>query len=314
MPHNLTNLVQTKVLPGLYKQYVWGAQTAWMESNVAKLQGTYKGGKTMTFTEFSVQGMANYDKILGYVTGYADGAKKDYTMQVDRGRRFLIDYIDNDDTGFILSVANILKEYFAKWVIPEIDCYRISKMFSIVSTENPSGIIATDIEKETITLTLADDLTRLRDAYGEGVQFSILMSGFTRDYFGREWIHNLDYVNMNNGLVNTKVKSIDGNPLIIMPSARLKTAYNFLDGTTTGQEAGGFRAAAGAKDIKWIIVPTGGPVAVMKQDKVRVFGPDEYQPSNSWAVDHRVYHDLWMLPNDYNATLIRTGDIVSANE
>jgi hypothetical protein len=94
-----------------------------------------------------------------------------------------------------------------------------------------------------------------------------------------------------------------------MPSARMKSAYTFLDGITAGQEAGGFAAAQGAKDIKWIITPMNGPMAVMKLDKVRTFSPDENQQAYAWAVDHRVHHDLWMLPNAYNNTVIRTGTI-----
>ena len=44
------------------------------------------------------------------------------------------------------------------------------------------------------------------------------------------------------------VKSINGVPVIPVPSARMKSAYTFkADGD------GGFEAAGGAKDINWII-------------------------------------------------------------
>jgi len=311
MPHNLTNLVQTKVLPGLYQQYVWGSQTSWMDANAAQLDGTYKGGKYMYFRSMTVQGMANYDRNLGYVTGYADAEKKQYEMTQDRGRKFVIDFIDNDETGFILSVANVLSAYNRDWVIPEIDSYRISKIYSTVLAEKPAAVSDANISKAVITQTLADDLTALQDVYGTGIRFAIMMSATTQAYFGQEWIHNLDYVTVNNGMANLKLRGIDGNPFFIMPSSRLKTAYTFYDGTSVGQTAGGFAVAGGAKDIKWLITPMSAPIAVMKQDKVRVFSPDENQTLNAWSVDHRIYHDLWMLPNGYNASFIRTGAFVA---
>ena len=94
-----------------------------------------------------------------------------------------------------------------------------------------------------------------------------------------------------------KVKSIDTIPLKRVPSARMKTAYTFYDGTTSGQEAGGFVAAAGAKKINWIISAKNAALGCVKTDKPRIFAPDVNQTADAWKIDYRKYHDLFLPDN-----------------
>lgn len=308
MPHNITELYQSKVVPRLYQQYFQGAFTSWMENNAIGVE--YNGGKYVLMHEMSVDGLGNYDRNLGFVRGNVTGSKKQYEMTMDRGREFLIDVADSDETGFLMNAGSVMSIFQNEHVIPEIDAYRIGKIFSIVNEKAAGNIKADNINPNEITYTLADDIAALRDKVGN-VPLVIMMSGLTQKYFGREFLHNLDYVNFARGALNTKVKSLDGDPFMIVPSARMKTGYTFYDGLTTGQEKGGFVAASGAKDIKWIIMPATAPIAVAKIDKSRVFDPNTYQGAHAWKTDYRIFHDLWMTPNGYNNTIIRTGEIVA---
>ena len=307
----MTNLYQTKVVPRLYQQYYQGAVTSWMENNAVGVE--YKGGKYVIMSDMSVDGLGDYDRNLGYPRGNVAGSKKQYEMTMDRGREFLIDVADNDETGFLVNAGSVMSAFQQEHVIPEIDAYRISKIHSIVGTEAASNVISDNIDPDDITYTLADDIATLRDRIGN-VPLVIMMSGLTQKYFGREFAHTLDYVNFMKGSLSTKVKAIDGDPFMIMPSSRMKTSFDFLDGVTPGQEAGGFKAAAGAKDIKWIIMPATAPIAVAKIDKSRVFDPNTYQGAHAWKTDYRIFHDLWMTPKGYNNTIIRTGDIAKTTE
>lgn len=308
MPNDMTNLYQTKVVPRLYTQYFQGAFTSFMENNAVGVE--YKGGKYVTMSEMSVDGLGNYDRNLGFVRGNVTGSKKQYEMTMDRGREFLIDVADNDETGFLVNAGSVMTLFQNEHVIPEVDAYRVSKIFSIVNEKKAANVIADDIKADEITYTLADDIAALRDKVGN-VPLVIMMSGLTQKYFGREFLHNLDYVNFARGAINTKVKSLDGDPFMIIPSARMKSAYDFFDGLSEGQTQGGFAAKADAKDIKWIIMPASAAIAVAKIDKSRVFDPNTYQGAHAWKTDYRLFHDLWMLPNGYNNTIIRTGDIVA---
>lgn len=306
MSNTLTNLFQTKVVPGLYNKYYAGLTSGWMENNAIGVE--YRGGKYVTMHELDVDGLGNYDRNLGYPGGNITGSKQQFEMTMDRGREFKIDAADNDETGFLVTTAAAMMKFQEKWVIPEVDSYRYSKIFKEVSTKASANVLDTAISAASITDQLADDITSLRDKIGD-TPLVIIMSGLTQKYFGREFVHNLDYTDLRMGNLTTKVRSLDGDPFTIVPSARLKSAYEFLDGIQESQKAGGFKAAAAAKDIKWIITPATGPVAVGKIDKMRVFTPDEYQQADAWKTDYRLYHDLWMPQDVCNNTIIRTGAI-----
>ena len=105
---------------------------------------------------------------------------------------------------------------------------------------------------------------------------------------------SLDVSTFTNGKINTKVSMYNDIPIIGVPSARMKTAYVFNDGKSSGQEAGGFKADVSAKNINWIITPVNAPIAISKTDKVRIFTPDQNQDADAWKMDYRKYHDLWI--------------------
>lgn len=309
MPNNITQLYQEKVVPGLYKQYYQMATSSWMESNAIGVD--YTGGKYVTMRDIDMDGLGDYDRNLGYPRGNVTGTKKQFEMTMDRGREFLFDVADVDETGFLLTAATAMTEFQKRYVIPEIDAFRYSKIHKILSTEAAGNIKADAIPAADITDLLADDLAKLRDVYGN-VPFVIIMSGITQGYFGKDFERSLDVVNFMKGDIRTKVKALDGDPFTLVPSAQLKTSYDYLDGITPGKTKGGFAPSAGAKDVKWIITPADGPIAVAKIDKSRVFSPDEYQSAHAWKTDYRMFHDLWMKPDAVKATLIRTGDITTA--
>ena len=119
MPHNITELYQTKVVPRLYQQYFQGAFTSFMENNAIGVE--YTGGKYVTMSEMSVDGLGNYDRNLGFVRGNVTGSKKQYEMTMDRGREFLIDVADSDETGFLMNAGSVMSVFQNEHVIPEID-------------------------------------------------------------------------------------------------------------------------------------------------------------------------------------------------
>ena len=79
----------------------------------------------------------------------------------------------------------------------------------------------------------------------------------------------------------------------------MKTAYIFKDGKTEGEKEGGFAPADSAKQINWIITVQTAPIAVTKQDKMKIFDPDTYQKGDAWFIGYRRYHEVWLPENRY---------------
>lgn len=293
MPNVFNPIWVDKLQAGLQTLYDKMSLTRWMEGNAKSIK--YHGGRTVSMTEMSVDGMGDYNRSLGYPRGAITGQRIQYLMAQDRGREFVIDVADQDETGFLVTAASVLAEFQNNHVVPEVDAYRISQVYSLLLAQAPQNVSAANISMGSITDILLDDLAAMEDANTSGGPLVILMSSVTQSLFGRDFTRSLDYSDFG-GRFKSKVVSVDGNPLSIMPSRRLQTSYLFLDGTTPGEEAGGIAADPAAEEIKWMIIPMNAPIAVKKIDKVRVFTPDEFQDMHAWKIDYRLFHDVW-LPN-----------------
>ena len=152
--------------------------------------------------------------------------------------------------------------------------------------------------------SLDADITAIQDEIGDTEPLVVIISRKVHAILNAA--KNVDrYINVaefQNGAVSTKVKTFNDIPLLDVPSARFKSAYTFDAGAT--KDAGGFAAADGAVDMNWIVIARRAPIAVSKQDKVRIFTPDTYQNANAWKLDYRKYHDLWITDNALDAVRV----------
>ena len=287
-------------------QMLASATSAFMEANAGQVK--YDGGDTVHIPEISMQGLAKYDRDEGFNQGSVTLKFNPYKMTQDRGRTFQLDAMDVNETNFVATAGTVMGEFQRTQVIPEIDSYRYSKIAALATAENKvttgfTPAVATILEK------LEAEITEIQDVVGEDEDLIVVMSTKLRTI-----LNNADKINrylnvaeFKNGSINTTVKSFNDIPILGVPSARMKTAYVFNDGKTANQQAGGFKADAGAKDINWIIMPQRAPIAVSKTDKVRVFTPDVNQKADAWKIDYRKYHDLWIPKNRFAAIRVNTG-------
>lgn len=81
-----------------------------------------------------------------------------------------------------------------------------------------------------------------------------------------------------------------------------------LDGKTVGQEIGGYNKGDAAKDLNFFICPRTTPIAVTKQDVMRIFDPMTNQKLNAWQMDYRRFHDIWVLDNKLDSIFLNIKD------
>lgn len=287
-------------------QMLASATSAFMEANAGQVK--YDGGDTVHIPEISMQGLAKYDRDEGFNQGSVTLKFNPYKMTQDRGRTFQLDPMDVNETNFVATAGTVMGEFQRTQVIPEIDSYRYSKIAALATAENKvttgfTPAVATILEK------LEAEITEIQDVVGEDEGLIVVMSTKLRTILNNADKFNryLNVAEFKNGSINTTVKSFNDIPILGVPSARMKTAYVFNDGKTANQQAGGFKADTGAKDINWIIMPQRAPIAVSKTDKVRVFTPDVNQKADAWKIDYRKYHDLWIPKNRFAAIRVNTG-------
>lgn len=280
-------LFQTK----LDEAMIEGAITGFMENNAGQV--IYNGGDTVKMPVIGTAGLANYSRESGYVKGGVNLTYKDYTMTQDRGRQFLLDRITVDESNFIASATNVVAWFQKHMVIPEVDAYRLSKIATLAIAAGQKTELA--LTKANVLDALDADLNAIQDIVGD-IPLLILMSRKVKNVLkGASGIEaHLDASNFVSGKINRTVKSYDENPIMYVPSARMKTAYTFNDGTTTGQTDGGFVAGSTAQNINWLIFPQNVPVAVSKTDNMKIFNPEVNQDADAWKIDYRKFHDIWI--------------------
>lgn len=274
-------------------QLVAGATSGWMEENSGQVQ--YSGGNEVKIPKIQLNGLGTYDRDSGFVQGAVTLTYETRQMTQDRGRTFQLDAMDVDETNFATVAGNVMGEFQRTKVIPEIDAYRYSKIAELAETMKKVSYY--HAEKASIIEKLLEEITKVKDIVGDENEIVVTMSTKIANLLDIASNHMLESGTFEQGNVTLNVKNIDGSPIIRVPSARLKTAYQFFDGITKGEEEGGFEAGENAKDINWIIAVRRSLIAVSKTDVTRIFDPVTNQKANAWKIDYRKYHDLWIPDN-----------------
>lgn len=275
--------------PALDKQVVQEATTGWMELNSNMVR--YNGGNEVKLPDIVMDGLGDYDRANGFVKGGVTLSWKTYSLTQDRGRTFSIDSQDVDETAFVATAGAVLGEFQRTQVVPEIDAYRYSKLATLaIGAEQTRSLAVTEANVLDEILT---DLASMEDVIG-AKDVIITMSPITANLLSKAGKDLLNKAVLAKGGLSVEVQALNDNLIVKAPSKLLKTEFEFLDGETDGQEAGGFKAAVGALDINWIIATKDAPIAISKTDKTRTFSPDVNQDADAWKIDYRKYHDLWV--------------------
>lgn len=281
----------------LDKAVIAGATSGWMEVNSKLVK--YNGGSEVKIPKLDMDGLADYDRKKGFADGDVNLVYETKTMTMDRGRRFTFDENDTNETNFVLTASSVMGEFQKTKVIPEIDAYRYSTIATLAISKSRAAGGYSPSENDVLK-KLYYDIAAVQDVVGDDTPLVITISTMIAAMFDMSTAlaKKLDVTDFKQGDMTFKVQALNGqHPMIRVGSGRMKTEYLFKDGTTEGQTVGGFEPTANAKDINWIISPRTAPIAVSRTDKMRIFDPETYQNSRSWACDYRKYHDIWVTNN-----------------
>ena len=278
----------------LDEQFVQESTTAWMEGNAGLVK--YSGGNEVKVPKRSVTGLGDYSRTSGYPAGGAVTLSwETFTLTQDRAQRFNLDKMDVDETNFLVSAGDTLKQFQSDQVIPEVDSYRYAKIFSLANQKLKTAAYTPAVA--TIYSTLTGQIKDIQDVIGQNVPLVVMMSGAAAKVLSASTeISKYTIVgdqNFANGNINTKVKMLDGTvPIIEVPSGRLKSAFTF-DATA------GFAASATAMQINWIIMAKVAPLAITKAESIKIIPPETNQTYDGWSLYYRRYHDLWIFDNKF---------------
>lgn len=287
----------TLFMTQLDKIAVQEAITGWMDANAGQV--IYNGGSEVKIPKMSVQGMGDYDREAGYQRGSVTLEYETRKMTQDRGRLFQLDPMDINEANFIPTAGAVMGEFQRTQVVPEIDAYRISKLATETLTADKAGMIGESYVPGTASTSalrkLKEGIKAVRENYN-----GALICQATPDFIMElelELAGKIIAVTFSKGGIQTQVPSVDGVPLVSTPSNRMYTAIKINNGKDSGQEKGGYEKGTSAKNLNFFICPVTTPIAVTKQDIMRIFDPTTNQKLNAWQMDYRRFHDMWIPDN-----------------
>ena len=186
--------------------------------------------------------------------------------------------MDVDETNLVVSIANIQKRFEKTQAIPELDCYTYSKLYS--EAKRVGSIIKTS------TLTAANVLSDFDDnleAFSEaGVPLDRVIMYCTPKY--NKLLKNAEGIQRTLEIssaksIDRRVRSLDDIAKIKeVPSARLKTLFNFTNGCVADETA---------KHIDYILVDPEAQVSRNKYSYIKVFTPG----TDSRTADNYMYQN-----------------------
>lgn len=293
----------------LDKVAIQEAVTGWMDKNAGQV--IYNGGAEVKIPKMSVQGLGDYDRDNGYQQGGVTLEYETRKMTQDRGRKFQLDPIDINENNFVTTAAAVMGEFQRTQVIPEIDAYRISKIATYAIDAQKAGMVSYGY---TPGATGTSALRKVKEgikAVREMGYNGPLVIHATPDFIMElelELANKITVTTFKKGGIETKVPSVDEVPLISTPANRMYTAITLHDGKTGGQEKGGYVKGGTAKDMNFMVLPVTTPVAITKQDIMRIFDPTINQNLNAWQMDYRRFHDIWVLDNKLDSIYLSIKD------
>lgn len=279
--------------------------TGYMDSNAGQVK--YTGGNEVKIPKMSVTGLRNYhretgDGAGGYQTGAVDLSYETRQMTQDRGLKFFLDSQDVDETNFIATATTIMGKFQKEQVVSEIDAFRLAK---VAQTAIEAGNVEygyTPSSTDIIT-KIKTGIKEIRKA-GYNSELVIHISADALMQVEIAALGKLTAVTFSSGGIDTQVPSIDGVPLLITPDNRLYSKIDILDNATGGYQ----KSSTKGLDCNFIIVTKRTPLAITKQDKMRIFTPDQNQQADAWSMDYRRYHDLWVLDNQTKSLYVNIKD------
>ena len=268
MPNSITLFKQYVTL--LDEVYKAAALTSALDgaSELAK-QGA--NANELVIPKISMDGLADYSRNGGYVSGDVTLTNETVTCNFDRGRMFTVDNLDNAETAGI-AYGRLASEFIRTKVVPELDAFRISKYASA------SGISTTTAADLSTGAAVVAALRAAVNTFDEDeVPTEQRYLYITPTLYGL--IKDLD---------TTKSKQVlEGLNVVPTPQSRMYTAITQKDGTTSGQEAGGYAKASGAKNINFLLVHKPAVIQFQKHIAPKVVTPEQNQDADAWKFGYR---------------------------
>lgn len=230
--------------------------------------------------KISMDGLADYSRNSGYVNGDVSLEYETVQFNYDRGRKLSVDYLDNEETAEV-AFGQLNAQFLRTKVAPEADAFTFATLCSKDGISTATGTLSTGADVISALATAVDGMTDDEVPTEDRILFiTSALNGLIRD------------------MDTTKSREVMAafSQKVVVPQGRFYTAIDLLDGTTSGETAGGYKkhvstgaSDAAGKDINFMIVHKPAVLKFNKHIANNIITPEENQDADAYAMKYRKY-------------------------
>lgn len=273
MANNITKFKKyISLLDEVYKQ---ASLTSILDSDPQTAQQGANANE-IVIPKLSMDGLADYDRNSGYVKGSVTLTNETVQFNYERGRKFSVDAMDNEETAGV-AFGKLASEFLRTKVAPELDAFRFAQY---------AGTLG--ISKVSAGATLSTGATvieALREANNKMDEDEV-------PYEGRILFITPTLKGLVEDLDTNKSRDVMGafSNIVKVPQSRFYTQITLLDGSSGGETAGGYtKAASTGADINFMIIHPSALMQYPKHTVNKIISPEENQIDDSWMFFYRAY-------------------------
>ena len=261
-----------KFIPMLDEVYKLSSLTAVLDG-AAELAQQGANANELIIPKLDMQGLGDYNRNSGYVSGDVTLTNETVKCNFDRGRMFTVDYLDNLESAGI-AFGRLSGEFIRTKVVPELDAFRFATYAS-----------ASGISKVATGAALADGaavVAALRAAVSEMDEDEVPQTE-------RYLFITPTLLGMVQDMDTTKSREVLQNfaGTVKVPQTRFYTAIEQNDGTSSGEEAGGYKKGTGAANINFMIIHKAAGIQFQKHVAPKIISPEQNQTADAYKFGYR---------------------------
>ena len=277
MPNNITPFKKyTSLLDEVYQN---ASVTSMLDMNGAMVRMGVNANE-IVIPKISMDGLGDYSRNSGYAPGSVTLTHETVQFNYDRGRRFTVDAMDNEETAGV-AFGSLSSEFIRTKAAPEQDAFRFATYASV------SGISAATPAPLTDAAAVLAALIASQNKLDEDE-----VPVTERYLFITPTLYNLVQ-----NIDTTKSKAVLDSFAAItkVPQTRFYTAIDLKDGVDhTGssgadETAGGFEKAAAGKNINFMVIHKPAVIQFSKHVVNKIITPEQNQTSDGWMFFYRAY-------------------------
>lgn len=277
MPNNITLFKKyTSLLDEVYQN---ASVTSMLDMNGAMVRmGT--NANEIVVPKISMDGLGDYSRNSGYAQGSVTLTHETVKFNYDRGRRFTVDAMDDEETAGV-AFGSLSSEFIRTKAAPEQDAFRFATYAGV------SGISAATPASLTDAAAVLAALIASQNKMDEDE-----VPTTERYLFITPTLYNLVQ-----NIDTTKSKAVMDSFAAVtkVPQTRFYTAIDLKDGldhtgeSGTDETSGGFAKASGGKNINFMVIHKPAVIQFNKHVVNKIITPEQNQTSDGWMFFYRSY-------------------------